>query len=197
VIAADIKTNFLKFIRGGYGLPLTFWVFWVSIGLVLNYGIKYWQLSHAWQFAVVALLQLAHVCLGLLAVWNAAKRYVGLRLWSYLARFVVILNVIQWLLMAPDYIVVLLNASGMDLRSDKYWELHGNPAVCEPALLQLTPESILRKYPGECFAMAGDSGRAVVLDCELSALKSRFIYFLNQNDCTKFIEKVNAAKASS
>jgi hypothetical protein len=151
-------------------------------------------MTKPWQFAVFMMASLIHVCLISVGIWNAAKKYIGLRIWPYLAKATVILNVVQWLLIAPDYFVSLLNAAGMDLRSGKYWEIHGNPLVCEPALLQFTPENILKKYPGECSAQAGDSGRAIIIDCEMSSLKSKFVYFLNQNDCTNFRQKFNSTK---
>lgn len=98
--------------KGDIPLWKTFWLFGVVGVLVLSYAIDWLNLAFiknipgASIYFVYALsvLSLVYLCFVLVAIWKSATKYVGLRAWSNLSKFVVVsvvsVNVYFFYLMA-------------------------------------------------------------------------------------------------
>jgi hypothetical protein len=120
------------FIYGGYGLPITFWILGVLIATVLGAVTKGITTHGKWVF--LAGIAVIHALLITIAVWNAAKLYLGRSLWKWSAKLLAILSVAKWLWFLPDFLVTLLSAIGIPIHSSEYWDLNACKLTCEPAL---------------------------------------------------------------
>jgi hypothetical protein len=83
--------------RGNYGLPKTYWQFGFPGGIVV--GLLFIGAVKATESAIVVLVGLLglwawQVVIGV-AIWRAAVKYPGSKLWSVLARGVVVLGTLQ------------------------------------------------------------------------------------------------------
>ena len=186
-----IKTFFSKLLTGGFGLPVTFWIFGVLAAVLLDILIK--NTSALWPLVAVALIVIIHLVLITFAVWNAAKSYAGLQIWSWGAKLVAIAGVAKWTWLFPDLVVTFLGAFGMPVYSNDYWDMNTTKLTCAPALYQSTPESIQRRYKGCAYAESAN-GEVINLRCRASDINAEFFFTRNLADCNKYIEKLRTVK---
>jgi hypothetical protein len=90
---------FARFLRGEFGLPLTFWLCGVIPAIVLDYTME--LVASPWQWLTVAALAVAHVLIISVATWNAATKYARRKLWAILAKVAVVLSGIKWAITLP------------------------------------------------------------------------------------------------
>jgi hypothetical protein len=185
------KAFFKKLLSGGFGLPVTFWIFGALIAIVLGLLTK--NIGGLWQLVVITLIIVTHLVLITIAVWNAAKAYTGARIWSWGAKLVAIAGVAKWLWFLPDLVVTFLGAFGIPVHSSDYWDMNPRTLTCTPALYQRTPESIQRRYEG-CVYTESANGEVINLRCRASDINAEFFYTRNLADCNKYIEKLRTAK---
>ena len=189
----NIKNTFSKFISGGYGLPITFWILGVLIATVLGVATKGITTHGQWVF--LAGIAIIHALLITIAVWNASKLYSGRSVWKWSAKLLVILSAAKWLWFLPDFLVTFLSAIGISIHSSEYWDLNARILTCEPALYQLTPESIQKRYEG-CVYAESVNGEVINLRCKSAEINTEFFYTRNQNDCNKYLEKLQVLRKS-
>jgi hypothetical protein len=83
--------------EGNYGLPKTYWVYGALSGLVL--GLLLGVAIAVTQSPFVALLCLlllwVYQAFITIAIWNAAKKYPGSKVWSVLARVGTVIGILQ------------------------------------------------------------------------------------------------------
>ena len=185
------KTLLSKLLSGGFGLPVTFWIFGVLVAATLDLLIK--NTTALWQLVGVTLIVIVHLVLIAIAVWNAARAYTGSRVWSWGAKFVVIAGVVKWLWLLPDLVVTFLGVFGVPIHSSDYWDMKPRNLTCAPTLYQNTPESIKRRYEG-CVYTESANGEVINLRCRASDINAEFFYTRNLADCNKYIEKLRAAR---
>ena len=89
--------------RGEAGLAWTFWAWGVAVNVLLN-GVTLIAVALAMEipaFQVVVLglwlFRLAYQVFISVGVWRAANRFAGFKGWAFLAKFVVVLGVVQTL----------------------------------------------------------------------------------------------------
>ena len=191
VFYTKTKAILSKLLSGGFGLPVTFWFFGVLLAAVLNLLMK--NTTALWQLVGVTFIVIIHLVLITIAVWNAAKAYRGSRIWSWGAKLVVIAGVAKWLWLLPDLIVSFLGAFGIHIHSNDYWDMNSVSLTCTPALYQLTPESIQRRYEG-CIYTESANGEVINIRCRASDINAEYFYTRNLADCNKYIEKLRAAR---
>lgn len=181
-----LKNFFLKFISGRQGLVVTFWFYGVLIALTLNFLTSY--ATTIWQILLLALISFAHFVLIVIAVWNASKLYLGRRLWKWLARIVVVLNIFKWLWYLPLLIVTLSNALGIPIHSNEYWELNTKKLVCLPAEYQRTPEMLAKRY--QCKSSVSLDNQLIMAECRQRSEVGDFMFTTNEQDCQKYLTKL-------
>lgn len=91
----DVSTegSFATPTAGGVGLAKTYWIYGVFGGIVLNILLK--AFSSASFFWALWLFALVYQIAVLIAIWRAANRYRGPRLWRVLSKVAVVLGVIM------------------------------------------------------------------------------------------------------
>ena len=91
--------------EGNYGLPKTYWLYGTLAGLVL--GLVLGGVIAITQSALVALLSLlllwAYQAFITIAIWNAAKKYPGSKVWAILARVATVIGVLQLLRVTAQF----------------------------------------------------------------------------------------------
>ncbi len=107
--------NWIKqLIAGNFGLCKTFWLCFFTVGIFINVIIR--LIEHAidsieslslilLMFLVLA-FSLAYLFIALTGVWNSAKRYTGRAIWKFLAKIVVIMNVIAFFISTMTAIIL-------------------------------------------------------------------------------------------
>lgn len=84
---------------GNYGLPKTYWAYGVLVNLVL--GVVVGLVISISQSRAVAVLCVAAIgayqVLITIAIWNAAAKYPGSKVWAVLARIGAVLGVLQFI----------------------------------------------------------------------------------------------------
>ena len=185
------KAFFSKLLSGGFGLPVTFWIFGVLIAAALGLLTK--NVGALWQLVVITLIVIVQFVLITIAVWNAAKAYTGARIWSWGAKLVVIAGVAKWLWYLPDLVVIFLGVSGIQLHSSEYWSINVRERTCEPTLYQRTPDRLQKIYK-RCAPSQSADGKIIALRCQSSEINADFFYTKNLNDCQKSLEKLRVLK---
>ncbi|PKM04919.1 MAG: hypothetical protein CVV16_03285 [Gammaproteobacteria bacterium HGW-Gammaproteobacteria-6] len=106
---------FGKLIHGDYGLPRTYWLFGVLVGLLFNLiytliesAVEVAEFRYASIFAVFS-LQTVYSLILIIGLWRAAKRYAGPVIWAWLARVIVVVTVAFTLV---GYVYFLNKANG-------------------------------------------------------------------------------------
>lgn len=83
--------------EGNYGLPKTYWLYGVVLGLVI--GLTVGGVIGLSKSATVALLGLvliwAYQVFMTIAIWNAATKYPGSKVWSVLARLATVVGLLR------------------------------------------------------------------------------------------------------
>lgn len=82
-----------KFIHGEFGLAKTYWLFGVLPNFLVNIALRtvasddlaYW----------IGATFLIYLCVLLVALWNAGRKYTGSKIWSVLAFLVVLSAVLR------------------------------------------------------------------------------------------------------
>jgi len=182
----SIKSFFLRFLSGRFGLANTFWIYGVLIALTLDFLTSY--VSALWQVVFLAAFIFTHFVLIVIAVWNASKLYIGRQLWKWLARIAVIFNVFKWLWYLPLLIVTLSNALGFPIYSDQYWELNAKKLICKPATYQSTPEMLVKRY--QCNSSLNLDKKLIMMRCAQGGEVGDFLFTKNEQDCQKYLTKL-------
>ena len=185
------KVFLSKLLTGGFGLPVTFWIFGVLAAVLLDMLIK--NTSALWPLVVATLIVITHLVLITFAVWNAASSYAGLKIWSWGAKLVAFAGVAKWLWLLPDLVVTFFGAFGVPIYSNDYWDMNPNKLTCAPALYQRTPESMQRRYEN-CAYTESANRKVINLRCHASDINAEIFYTRNLADCNKYIEKLRAVK---
>lgn len=84
---------YIKFISGEFGLAKTYWLFGVLPNFIANIALRtvasddlaYW----------IGVTFLVYLCVLLVALWNAGRKYTGSKIWPVLAFLVVLLGVLR------------------------------------------------------------------------------------------------------
>lgn len=184
----SIKNFFLKFISGRLGLLITFWIFGVLIALILDFLTS--QAVELWQVITLAIVSFLHFILIVIAVWNASTLYTDNKLWVWLSRVVVVLNIIKWLWYLPLLISTISNALELPLNSDSYWELNARKFVCESVDYSRTPEILAKEY--HCATSTNPNSELIAMRCENEGNVGDFIFTKNEQDCLKYLAKLKA-----
>src|SRR5262249_4983499 len=97
--APDKRGVFAKLLGGELGLPMTYWGLGVgaSLLLVLILGGLSVVVVSPWYLRAVPLIGLAWGVLMSIAIWNAASRYQGPKVWAILAKVAVVLTALRLL----------------------------------------------------------------------------------------------------
>jgi hypothetical protein len=114
--------------------------------------------------------------------------------WNWGAKLLEISGVAKWLWFLPDLAAAFLGAVGIPIHSSSYWDMNPHNLTCTPALYQLTPESIQKRYEG-CIYTESASGEVINLRCRTREINAEFFYTRNLDDCNKYIEKLRVAKS--
>lgn len=186
------KAFISKLLAGGFGLPVTFWLFGVLFTLFLDFSQKNWVATKS-IFLVFVVIVIFHLYVITVAVWNAAKKYKGHQFWAYAAKAIAVIGVIKWVLAMPDLIVGFLSVIGITTHSSEYWELDVRNLTCQPALYQYTPERMERKYQG-CVSTKSSNGEVINLRCRPDEINAEFFYTRNLNDCNKYLAKLQVLR---
>ncbi len=100
------RTNFfMKLICGDYGLALTYWVFFVGVGVIFR--IIFSSITSVTALTLVLLVYIPYTIVVMLGVWNAADRYKGSKVWAVLAKILVILGLLPLLNMIIVFLSVI------------------------------------------------------------------------------------------
>jgi len=92
------KGFFEKLSDGDFGLAKTYWLYGVLVSIVGTILMQGAALSGSKALAIVLLLvTIVYAAFQLTGVWNAAKRYTGLKIWAILARIAVVIGVLSLL----------------------------------------------------------------------------------------------------
>lgn len=91
-----------KFIFGDLGLPTTFWLLGVIPAQFLNYIIT--LKAEPWHWLFFTTITFLHACVIPMAVWNAANKYDGKKIWAILAKTMAVISVLRWLIFLPSLI---------------------------------------------------------------------------------------------
>jgi hypothetical protein len=181
-----IKTFFREFISGRLGLATTFWLCGVLIAVTLNYLTS--SATMLWQIVPLAFVAFIHFVLIVIAVWNASKLFTGWRLWKWLARIVVSLNVVKWLWYLPVLIPTISSALGFPIYSNNYWELDARQFVCRKAEFLHTPERLARKY--KCATSVNSNIDLIALRCMDNGNMTDYIFAMSETSCQKNLAKI-------
>ena len=181
-----IKNFFLKFISGRLGLAPTFWLCGVSIALTLDFLTSH--VATLWQVNFLAVLTFTHFVLIVIAVWNAAKLYLGWQLWKWLARIALVLNVLKWLWYLPLLAMTLSEALGFPIHSNEYWELNTKSSVCEPAEYLRTPKMLAKKYQSQ--SSVSLDNQLFMTRCWQGNEVGDFLFTKNEQDCQRYLTKL-------
>jgi hypothetical protein len=85
-----------RLLVGDLGLPMTYWVYGVLAGPVWAVCLKalaptqIYEENTVQQYAMY--FAIAYYALIYIAIWNAANKYLGSKVWAVLAKFVVVLT---------------------------------------------------------------------------------------------------------
>ncbi len=77
-----------RFIAGDYGLAKTYWLFGVLVSIFIKVAFNLVQSDNG--AFIISVLFVAYLCALLVATWNAARKYKGLKIWAILAVLVVL-----------------------------------------------------------------------------------------------------------
>ncbi|HEX7251183.1 MAG TPA: hypothetical protein VF262_12435 [Burkholderiales bacterium] len=91
------RNVFSRVLEGELGLAITYWGIGVggSLALFLPLGFLYTQAASPWLQRGIVIVAVAFGVLAGIAVWNAATRYAGRKLWSILAKIAVVLGALN------------------------------------------------------------------------------------------------------
>jgi hypothetical protein len=91
------RSAFVKILLGELGLPMTYWGLGVggSILLVLILGGLSLTVTSPWFLRSVPIVSLAWGALMAVAIWNAATKYQGAKVWAILAKVAVVLGALR------------------------------------------------------------------------------------------------------
>ncbi len=93
---------FSKLARGDYGLAQTYWLFGISVGVVVIFFANVFTSGSGQVILLLGYMIFeAYVSLG---VWRASDKYTGLKAWAVLAKIAVVLG---WFSLGVGVIVVL------------------------------------------------------------------------------------------
>lgn len=84
---------FTKLANGDYGLPRTYWLFGVLVGVIV--GIAARTIESTAAVVIFVLVYAAYSVLVLMGVWQAASRYAGPKIWPVLAKIAVVLGALM------------------------------------------------------------------------------------------------------
>lgn len=91
----------LSFIKGEVSLVITFWFFCVFVLIFLEFLISSIALPSLLTLPygktilfILASIIAVYSIISLIAVWNSASKYTGLAIWKWLAKAVVVLNIL-------------------------------------------------------------------------------------------------------
>jgi hypothetical protein len=111
------KSSYLKkLIRGEINLNITFWIWFVFVSLVINFFIdnsfnesNYHQSNNELIFNVITyLLIFMYSILIFIAVYRSADKYIGNKLWPFLAKVIISINLFFSLFSAYDLLRVTI-----------------------------------------------------------------------------------------
>jgi hypothetical protein len=181
-----LKAFFLKFISGRLGLAVTFWLCGVVVAFTLNF-----LTSHSttiWQVVTLALITFTHFLLITIAVWYASGLYLGNKLWKWLARIIVIFSIARWAWYAPLYFATIVNAFGITVHSEQYWQINSHDYVCAPADYTKTPDLLVTRYG--CIQEMSKDDKLIMLTCQQANVEMYLMFTKNERDCQSYLTKL-------
>lgn len=82
-----------EFIKGNFGLAITYWMFGVAVTIMFTLAYKAVPSDTvAYAIAVVFIIYLFAL---LVAIWNAAEKYSGPKVWAVLALLIVFVGLLR------------------------------------------------------------------------------------------------------
>lgn len=85
--------------EGNLGLSMTYWVYGILGGIVWGVGILALRLSSQNDIAnIIFFMMMAYYIVVYVGIWKAANKFTGKKLWSILAKFVVIMSILQFVI---------------------------------------------------------------------------------------------------
>ena len=103
VSSGSPKRSFvMKYLLGQLGLPFTFWVTGVLFAILLSATLNYGT-STPIKWLIYATLCLLQAFVSSIAIWNAASRYEGRKVWAIIAKACVIFSLYTWIKSLPEY----------------------------------------------------------------------------------------------
>lgn len=100
------KGFFRKLANGDFGLPKTYWIYGVLVGIVAGNILN--LVEPLGPFLILMFAYTAYSVTVLIGIWRAANRYTGRKLWAVLAKIAVVINVILMALALLPILSVLL-----------------------------------------------------------------------------------------
>jgi DNA-binding helix-hairpin-helix protein with protein kinase domain len=91
-ISGQSSNFFVKLMRGDFGLARTYWGLGAGVGTIVNILFDFLEsnISDA-LFGLIGLAYIAYIVMWFIGVWRASNRYTGPRIWSILAKIIVII----------------------------------------------------------------------------------------------------------
>ena len=88
------KSFLQKLQQGDFGLPKTFWVYWVLPNVALNFFTEkffYWAVSLRGLLTIIVVATyatcfLVYNLVAIVGIWQSAKKHSGAKLWAILAK---------------------------------------------------------------------------------------------------------------
>lgn len=105
-----IKTYLLKFIKGELSLKVTFWAWFVLFSFVLEYFISpIFNISETLS-VIYFIFMFIYTFAIFLAVFKSANRFQGSKVWSYLAKAIITIN----LFLSVSYFIELFQETYLE-----------------------------------------------------------------------------------
>src|SRR6185295_14137805 len=94
VIATDAERRGFwgKVVQGDFGLPQTYWLYWVAAGGIVNFIANF--LTSAEATGILLFAFTVYAVPVILGVWRAANKYQGPVVWAVLARMSLAMGVV-------------------------------------------------------------------------------------------------------
>jgi len=104
---------FNNLILGNFSLAKTFWIFYFLPSLLFNALVLYRQGNYPNLpisiFLLIYAVPIIYRILSIVAVWNSSGKYKGKKIWFYLVRFIIAVNVAEivctWLKFIMFYVI--------------------------------------------------------------------------------------------
>ena len=105
----DPATSVMRVLNGDSGLAMTYWVWGVLAGVVWGAALTVALPESPYQtdsdlLRVLKFSFAGYYVLTYMAIWNAASKYTGPKVWAVLAKFVVVVTCVPIAILALKYL---------------------------------------------------------------------------------------------